>query len=618
MLQTRATRYVNQKRIRTESNYRGAHIAVLLMQDISSDCIHEKMSAEDKEAAKKPPGATAEKPSAQMDGKDAFLSQLRSADGAFANDDTIGAKNTSSENHRRDVSSLSDLFEKDLSNSPGAPLPSTKVLPPRPPALHKRNRSVSWGNNNIQQPHLNDEVPRSPGEQARYTIDDLLSAGPYEQEAETNILRALEEKQHSVRARADTGSSTILSGVPDSISHDFTLSPSVDHSHEEPSSERSTEQEMLSSSSTRRREGLLKQESKSLLNNRARKSHRRVMSVEEKLAGLTSAMSALDHNPVVSIPQEESVPASSAGQFAQNAALLARHEGEEDQQHQTPRDRWIHLPTLQETEGQSDTGKDEDSSSDEEDDVETGIPTTTENDPRPKKHKHKKGSDAIQKSMNAANDMLKDDWETWTTFFQPRREQVWSYVKLVLLYMMIPLTGIACILFYAVGNPPTGVSEDGSTGDKASASWWLLFVVRQVITLSLALLIQLVIIDFIAINTRLMLRLIGPILTLLVVQSKGYPFVFFWWGVFDFSMLYGTGAFAKHWLFWQDAIGLFNEQNPSGHVVDSIWNMRVLTIAISVSAAVAVKRFLVGLYLARQTYGKFNVDRVRAIESILV
>lgn len=61
-------------------------------------------------------------------------------------------------------------------------------------------------------------------------------------------------------------------------------------------------------------------------------------------------------------------------------------------------------------------------------------------------------------------------------------------------------------------------------------------------------------------------------------------------------------------LFWQDAIGLFNTKNPSGNVVNSVWNMRILTIAISVSAAVAVKRFLVGLYMARQTYGKIKFD----------
>ena len=69
-------------------------------------------------------------------------------------------------------------------------------------------------------------------------------------------------------------------------------------------------------------------------------------------------------------------------------------------------------------------------------------------------------------------------------------------------------------------------------------------------------------------------------------------------------MLYGNGQFAKHWLFWQDAIGMFNTRNPSGNVPNSLVNMRILTIAISVSAAVAVKRFLVGLYLSRQTFGK--------------
>jgi hypothetical protein len=153
-----------------------------------------------------------------------------------------------------------------------------------------------------------------------------------------------------------------------------------------------------------------------------------------------------------------------------------------------------------------------------------------------------------------------------------------------------------------VDNPPTGKAVENET--TASASWWLLFVVRQLITLSMALCMQMLIIDFLALGTRVILRLVGPVLTLLIVQSKGWPFVTLWWSIFDLAMLYGNGQFAKHWLYWQDAIGMFNSRNPSGNVVNSIWNMRILTIAISVSAAVAVKRFVIGLYLSRQTFCK--------------
>jgi hypothetical protein len=474
--------------------------------------------------------------------------------------------------------------------------------------MHSRDRSVSWGKNdlihqNLMQPNLDEPSSSSP----HYTVNDLLNSGPYEQEVETNILRALEETRH----RADTGTSTILSSVPDDVAHDFSLDQS--HSQDSEETTRSSRSSLLH-----------KEQSRKLLHNKETRSnnqnaHRRTMSVEQTLAGLTSAMSALDDKVITNSDddeQEKEEPgSSSAEQLAQNAALLTRHD-ENEHPHPTPKDRWNHLlnnlPTLQEAEGQGEMDETEHGTSDEDendkdqqeghfDDLEAGVAQETN---RPRKRSFKpKGSKAVQKTMNAANDKFAENWESWTSFFQPRKEHVWSYVKLVLLYVILPLTGIAAILFYAASNPPTGKSQDESSGDQASASWWLLFVVRQVITFSLALLMQLLIIDFLALGTQILLRLIGPILTLLIVQSKGYPFVVFWWSIFDFAMLYG-GDFARHWLYWQDAIDLCNASNPSGHVVDSVWNMRVLTIAISVSAAVAVKRFLVGLYMARQTYGK--------------
>jgi hypothetical protein len=55
-------------------------------------------------------------------------------------------------------------------------------------------------------------------------------------------------------------------------------------------------------------------------------------------------------------------------------------------------------------------------------------------------------------------------------------------------------------------------------------------------------------------------------------------------------MLYGDRNFARHWLFWQDYVGLFNEENPSGDVVDSTPYTRILAITAVVSVTVAVKR----------------------------
>jgi hypothetical protein len=61
-------------------------------------------------------------------------------------------------------------------------------------------------------------------------------------------------------------------------------------------------------------------------------------------------------------------------------------------------------------------------------------------------------------------------------------------------------------------------------------------------------------------------------------------------------MLHGDGAL-RNWAFWQETIDMFNSDNPSGNVVNNEWNTRLLSIAVSVSLVVAVKRFIVGLYL---------------------
>ena len=182
---------------------------------------------------------------------------------------------------------------------------------------------------------------------------------------------------------------------------------------------------------------------------------------------------------------------------------------------------------------------------------------------------------------------------------------------------MAPATGLAAILFYLTDNPPTGRASNGYTalgtsGDVASASWWILFIcVRQVTTFSLAMLAQLLVVDFLCLGTRVLLKLLGPVLTLLLAQSKGWPFVTLTWCAFNFALLYGDHQFAHHWLYFQEKIELFNFANPSGHVVDSDWYFRVLIIGISVSVVVAIKRLILGLFLGRQTYGTFNRKKRR-------
>ena len=136
---------------------------------------------------------------------------------------------------------------------------------------------------------------------------------------------------------------------------------------------------------------------------------------------------------------------------------------------------------------------------------------------------------------------------------------------MTLLYLLVPLVGIAVILYYFGENPTTGqldleasqngtlVNKNGNViePDDASASWWLLFTARQAITFSLAKGTQVLFIDFLCLGTRWSLNLVGPILTLLVVQSRGWPFLAVFWGLWNCALLAGRYPLSDHWLWWQ-------------------------------------------------------------------
>jgi hypothetical protein len=153
----------------------------------------------------------------------------------------------------------------------------------------------------------------------------------------------------------------------------------------------------------------------------------------------------------------------------------------------------------------------------------------------------------------------KDDFKDFEEWLKYRQYNLWAQVKFLLFFIMIPSTGIASILFYLAGNPPCGyktctTEQQGNIGIfvnaayQASASWWLLFIgCRQVITFTMARVMDSFIIDYVALQTRYMNLILGPYLTLAIVQAKGWPFILFFWCIFDFVMLFGSTHFANHW-----------------------------------------------------------------------
>jgi hypothetical protein len=153
-----------------------------------------------------------------------------------------------------------------------------------------------------------------------------------------------------------------------------------------------------------------------------------------------------------------------------------------------------------------------------------------------------------------------------------------TYVRFLLL-LILPAAGISMILFHLAGNPPTGrvdwdltAKNNGTLTNRsgkpidpeiASASWWILYVcVRHAITFSCSSVMQVLVIDFLCLSTRVMVGAFGNFLTLLIVQSRGWPFALFVWALLNFGLLRGQSDFVRHWLYWQDLVGVFNEENP--------------------------------------------------------
>jgi hypothetical protein len=194
---------------------------------------------------------------------------------------------------------------------------------------------------------------------------------------------------------------------------------------------------------------------------------------------------------------------------------------------------------------------------------------------------------------------VKQELEMFSEFLRPKKVSIAVFCKSVLLLLMF-LSGVAAILFYLVGNPLV-------TTDGASISWILLFIARQIVTFSMTQCTQLLIVDFLCLKTRYLVRLFGPTFSLFIVQSKGIPFIISTWAIYDFVMLSGAHALANHWLFWQDLLDLCNANNPSGGIPSSPTNYRILGSALGAGIAISVKRFWVGLYLGRRTFGMCRV-----------
>jgi hypothetical protein len=75
------------------------------------------------------------------------------------------------------------------------------------------------------------------------------------------------------------------------------------------------------------------------------------------------------------------------------------------------------------------------------------------------------------------------------------------------------------------------------------------------------------------------------------------------WAILDLMFLYGSSPVARHWLFWQYLISMMNATNPSGNVTDSDIYKRIIYVSIGLSAAITIKRTLMGNFVGKRVVG---------------
>jgi hypothetical protein len=151
----------------------------------------------------------------------------------------------------------------------------------------------------------------------------------------------------------------------------------------------------------------------------------------------------------------------------------------------------------------------------------------------------------------------------------------------------------------------------------ASYSYWILLVgVRQVITFGLAQAMQFFVVSFTLRNPEF--GMLGPLGRLFLLQARGWPLQLIAWAGIDFVMLYGDGAFARHWLFFQDYFEVFTDLNPSGQVTSNDRYKGILILAICAGTAIALKRFVIGLRFGKTSYRRYSEKLANVLRQVLL
>jgi len=187
-------------------------------------------------------------------------------------------------------------------------------------------------------------------------------------------------------------------------------------------------------------------------------------------------------------------------------------------------------------------------------------------------------------------------------------QHVWLFFVWRVLFFMVPLLGMAHLLYYYMGNPAIPFLPK-----TASVSWWLILIVRLQVTFNLSQLTQFLV-EYLALKSQTFIRIVGPLVTLVAMQSTGWPFLIFFWALWTLMLTHGATAFHKNWFHFLNFAVINPVLNPDDGILESDIYMRILLSMVLVGSATAAKRILVNIQLATRLYLHFRPK----MDSILI
>jgi hypothetical protein len=181
-----------------------------------------------------------------------------------------------------------------------------------------------------------------------------------------------------------------------------------------------------------------------------------------------------------------------------------------------------------------------------------------------------------------------------------------------LAYVTFPALVVAAILYYGVGNPALDFMPQDST-----ISWWLLFFARQGVTFEIAVILQHVVVEGLALRTKWLVFAFGPLVTLGFIQAKGWPLIAVLWSLIDLCVLHGDNVWQQNWFYFLE-IGLFSQKNKGGDFLYTDFYLSLLLAMLLAGFCHAVKRTSVAMSFGKRTLFTYKARLEKILTEIVL